>query len=414
MFIHWGLYALPARHEWVKSREEIEDKDYQKYFEHFNPDLYDPGEWARMAKNAGMKYVVLTTKHHEGFCLWESKQTDYQVGNTPWGKDLLKPFVEAFRREGLRVGLYHSLSDWHHPDYPLDHCHPQRSSGEAQKLDGKKDISRYADYLHAQVEELLTNYGEIDILFYDFSVRDPRTGSTVKVRDAWKSEALVELTRTLQPDILINDRLDLLDTDWGWDFRTPEQIMLREPPKQNGKPVLWETCQTFSGSWGYHRDESTWKSVEQLLKLLIDTVSKGGNLLLNVGPTARGEFDDRARERLAGMGEWVRRHGRSIYGCTYAPIEYQTPVDCRLTFNSDENRMFVHVFSWPPAGELYLEGFAGKVQYAQLLHDGSEVAMEAREAWQGEWGDRPRDTLSLKLPIRKPEVAVPVVELFLQ
>ncbi len=414
MFIHWGLYALPARHEWVRSREEIPQEVYDRYLSFFCPDLYDPEKWAQAAKQAGMKYVVITSKHHEGFCLWDTKYSDYKVTRTPWGKDLLKPFVAAFRKQGLRIGFYHSLLDWHHPDYTLDSNHPQRNNPEAQRREGQKDLSKYTAYLHNQVRELLTEYGKIDIMFYDFSIKDRASGETEKGRDAWRSEELVELTRKLQPDVLINDRLDLLDTDWGWDYRTPEQIMLRNIPKQDGKPCLWETCQTFSGSWGYHRDEHTWKSTEQLVKLLVDTVSKGGNLLLNAGPTARGQFDSRALERLSGIGAWMREHDRAIYGCTYAPEGLETPQDCRLTYNAQTNRVYVHVFSWPPTGEIYLDGFAGKVKYAQLLSDASELRVGAREVWQGGWGDSPTDVISLKLPIRKPDALVPVIELYLQ
>ncbi len=169
MFIHWGLYALPARHEWVKNVEKIRDEDYQKYFDHFNPDLYDPVKWARAAKAAGMKYFVITTKHHEGFCLWDSKYTDYKAPNTPYGKDLIRPMVEAFRAEGLKVGFYHSLLDWHHPQFPVDNLHPRRDDEAYKAANGGRDVRVYAEYLYNQVSELLTNYGKIDYLFYDFS-----------------------------------------------------------------------------------------------------------------------------------------------------------------------------------------------------------------------------------------------------
>jgi alpha-L-fucosidase len=195
-------------------------------------------------------------------------------------------------------------------------------------------------------------------------------------------------------------------------FKTPEQFMAREWLKVKGKPVLWETCQTFSGSWGYHRDESNWKTLEQLVKLLIDTVSKGGNLLLNVGPTARGEFDLRAMERLEGMGKWMGQHGPSIYGCTQAPAEFKAPQDCRLTYNPETRRVYVHVFSWP-LHDLFLDGYAGKVAYAQLLNDASEVNIVKPEAHFGTDSDIPEDTLTLRLPVHKPDAAVPVIELIL-
>jgi len=408
MFIHWGLYALPARHEWVKNIERITDEDYQKYFDHFDPDLYDPHAWARAAKDAGIKYFVVTTKHHEGFCLWDSKHTDYKVTNTPYGKELLRPMVEAFRAAGLRVGFYYSLIDWRHPEFPVDRIHPMRDNDEYRQQNKHRDVRKYAQYVHAQVRELLTEFGQIDHLFLDFSY----PGEDGKGRDDWQSEKLVTMIRELQPSILVNDRADLLDTDWGWDFKTPEQFMVREWVKVDGQPVLWETCQTFSGSWGYHRDEASWKSVEQLVQMLIDTVSKGGNLLLNVGPTARGEFDERAMDRLSGIGKWMKQHNRSIYNCTQVPEEFKPPQDCRLTYNPDTNRLYVHVFAWP-FKELVLDGFAGKVEYAQLLNDGSEVQLVERQPHQAELETRREKTLILRLPVQKPNVVVPVIELFL-
>ena len=407
MFIHWGLYALPARHEWVKNRERLTDEEYQKYFGHFCPDLYDPASWARAAREAGIKYFVITTKHHEGFCLWDSAHTDYKVTNTPYGRDLVGPMVEAFRAEGLKVGFYYSLIDWHHPEFPIDSRHPMRDNAEAREAASGRDVSRYAAYLHAQVRELLTQFGKIDYIFFDFSY----PGGDGKGRDDWQSEALVKMVRELQPHIIVNDRLDLMDTDDGWDFRTPEQFMMRDWVKVAGRKVLWETCQTFSGSWGYHRDEASWKSVEQLVGMLIDTVSKGGNLLLNVGPTARGDFDDRALERLAAMGKWLQKHGRSIYGCTQAPQDFSSPRDCRLTYNPETNRLYVHILAWP-FRELHLEGMAGKVEYAQLLNDASEIPFAEARLRHGI--EEMSDSLTLSLPVRKPEVTVPVIELYLR
>lgn len=169
MFIHWGLYALPARHEWVKNREEIPEAHYQKYFEHFNPDLYDPKDWARQAKAAGMKYAVLTTKHHEGFCMWDTQYSDYKCTNTPAGRDLVREYVDAFRAEGLHIGFYYSLIDWHHPQFPIDMNHPRRDDPDAYEQSKDRDMRVYAEYMRNQVRELLTNYGKIDILWFDFS-----------------------------------------------------------------------------------------------------------------------------------------------------------------------------------------------------------------------------------------------------
>jgi alpha-L-fucosidase len=418
MFIHWGLYAQAARHEWVQNREHIPAEEYRKYFEVFNPDLYDPRDWAKAARAAGMKYFVVTTKHHEGFCLWDSGHTDYKATNTPCGRDLVRPLVEAMRSEGLRVGFYYSLLDWHHPDYPLDREHPQAGNDAFRAAAKDRDVRKYAAYLHGQVRELLTEFGTIDVLFFDFSF----PGRDGKGRDDWQSEKLLKMVRELQPDILVNDRLDLLDVPGGWDYRTPEQFLPGEGMRMNGARVPWETCQTFSGSWGYHRDEATWKSVRQLVVMLIETVSKGGNFLLNVGPTARGTFDDRALERLSGIGAWMRTNSRSIHGCTEAAAEFPRPASCLLTCNPAARRLYVHVLEWP-TGILRLEGFAGRIRYAQLLHDASEIPFteEGRPKDLGYMGFLPGqdraglgDAVLLRLPVRAPRTEVPVIEIFLK
>jgi alpha-L-fucosidase len=259
------------------------------------------------------------------------------------------------------------------------------------------------------VRELLTQFGQVDILWFDFSY--PKPDGSGKGRQDWQSEKLYKMVRELMPKVILDDRLDMAD---GWDIKTPEQFQPRGWVKVNGKPVVWEACQTFSGSWGYHRDEQTWKSVDQLVQMLVDTVSKGGNLLLNVGPTGRGELDERALSRLAGMGEWMKRHGRSIYGCTQAPAEFKAPQDCRLTWNPEIKRMYVHVFAWPFV-QLHLDGFAGRVAYAQLLNDASEVRMSELPPHQAEIeGKRSASTITLTLPVQKPNVTVPVIELFMK
>ncbi|NCO34345.1 MAG: alpha-L-fucosidase [Armatimonadetes bacterium CG2_30_59_28] len=409
MFIHWGIYAAAARHEWVKHREKISDEDYQKYFDHFDPDLYDPRTWAREAKNAGMKYFVITTKHHDGFCLWDSALTDYKATNTPCGKDLLTPMVEAFRDEGLRVGFYHSLIDWHHPQFTIDGLHPMRENEEFREAQKHRDVTKYAEYLHGQTRELLTRFGKIDIIWFDFSYSQADYGwSKGKGKDDWQSEKLMAMLRDLQPGIIVNNRLEI-----PGDVHTPEQFQPRGWVEINGKPVVWEACQTFSGSWGYYRDEYTWKSTDMLVQMLIDGVAKGGNLLLNVGPNARGELDPRAIERLRGMGEWMRLHSRSIYGCTAS--DFVSPADCRYTQNG--NRLYLHLFAWP-FRNIHLDGLAGKVQYAQLLNDASEIHFAAIPAHQQVHNTTPggvgADTLTLDLPISKPDVVVPVVEMFLK
>jgi alpha-L-fucosidase len=411
MFIHWGLYAQAARHEWVKRNERMTEEQYRRYFERFDPDMFDPRAWARLAKAAGMRYFVITAKHHEGFCLWDSAQTDYKAPRTPAGRDLLLQAIEAFRAEGLKVGLYYSLLDWHHPEYPVDRHHPRYEDGAFRAAASGRDIRKYNEYVFAQVRELLTGYGPVDVLFLDYSFPEGKDG---KGRADWQSERLLALVRSLQPGIIVNDRLDLDDVPGGWDFRTPEQFVPRTWVTWNGVRVPWETCQTFSGSWGYYRDEETWKSTEQLVALLVETVSKGGNLLLNVGPSARGTLDPRATARLEGVGEWMRVNGRAIHGCTQAPPELAAPANCLLTWNPRTRRLYVHVLAWP-LGNLFLPGYAGKVEYAQLLHDASEVRFARPDApFQGALDTVPDDTVILRLPVKKPDVAVPVIELFIR
>ncbi len=416
MFIHWGLYALPARHEWVKNREEIDDETYDRYFRRFDPDLYDPALWAKAAANAGMKYFVITTKHHDGFCLWDSKLTDYKATNTPAGQDLIRPMVEAFRNEGLRVGFYHSLIDWHHPDFTVDMRHSLRNHPDALEMNRGRDMAKYRTYLHGQVEELLSDFGTVDILWFDFSYpgADDPTGQGFKGKghQDWDSKTILETVRRLQPKILLNDRLDLPGSA---DLLTPEQYQPQEWPTVDGTPVVWEACQTFSGSWGYHRDESTWKSPEQLIQLLVNSVSLGGNLLINVGPTGRGEFDERALLSLETYGTWMRRHKRAIYGCTQS--EFESPTDCRYTQNG--KRLYLHVFNWP-FRHIHLPDLAGKIEYAQLLHDASEIRYRefgnnaaASGVQTVHFSGKPGSVV-LEVPINKPNVVVPVIEIFLK
>ena len=408
MFIHFGLYALPARHEWIKTRERISEEEYDGHFRRFDPDHFDAKAWARWAKRAGMKYVVLTTKHHEGFCLWDSKFTDYKITNTPFGRDLVKEYVDACRAEGLKVGFYYSVIDWHHSDFTIDCIHPRRPwegplwvkpPENAQALlnaaNTDRDIRRYQQYVKNQVIELLTNYGKIDIIWYDYTHKD-KFGKTW---EDWDAKNLIKLTRRLQPGILINDRLGLDEiTEDGWDFTCPEQVASDKWAEKNGKRVPWETCQTFSGSWGYFRDEASWKTPRQLIELLVKTVAHGGNLIMNVGPTARGDFDDRAQNALAVYEKWMYANGRAIYGCTEAPAEFAAPKDTVLTYNPETRRLYLHILNWAAFGGPKID-FADKVAYAQLLSDASEVKIEGG---------------TLKLPFHQPDQIIPVVELYLK
>lgn len=404
MFIHWGIYSMAARHEWVKHNEHMTNEQYQKYFDFFNPADFDPTTWAKQAKAAGMRYAVLTTKHHDGFCLFDSKFTDYKATNTPAHRDLVREYVNAFRAQGMKIGFYYSLLDWHHPDYTMDNVHPLTQTDTTQanydRLNKGRDMRKYRQYLRDQITELLTNYGKIDILWLDWTWgKDDKRG---KHAADWGAVELIKLVRKLQPGIIVNNRLGLDEYADGGDFVTPEQVSPRELASFKGK--TWETCQTFSGSWGYYRDETSWKTHRQLLDLLITSTANGGNLILNVGPTARGEFDYRAKNALDSLSYWMHANNKAIYDCTFAPDDFPVPDGDRLTYNPRTRRLYIHLYDYPTDGKLNLSGYSGKVRYAQFLNDNSEVPIQP--------GANSSD-ITLKLPVQKPKYEIPVVELIL-
>ena len=292
-----------------------------------------------------MQYVVLTAKHHDGFCLFDSQYTDFKSTNTKLGRDIVADFVEAVRAEGLKVGLYYSLLDWHHPDYPHygDDNHPMRNN-PAYSNEGR-DFERYLDYMHGQVEELCTNYGRIDILWFDFSYGRMRG-------EAWRATELVDMVRTLQPQVIIDNRLEVSGEDYGslaegrptpyhGDFVSPEQMI---PPEgiqdPEGRDVAWEACITMNRNWGYHATDRFFKPADLLIKKLVECVAKGGNLLLNVGPDARGHIPEASLARLQTIGRWMAKNSRSIYGCGKAGVE--KPDYGRVTQNG--NRLYFNIY----------------------------------------------------------------------
>jgi len=315
MFIHFGAYAVPARGEWVKSRERMTNEQYQQYVDVFYPDQFDARKWAKTAKAAGMKYAVLTAKHHDGYCLFDSKLTDYKLSSKFDERDVVREFLDAFRAEGLKVGLYYSIIDWHHPDFPNVSNHPQRDDKEYGKRNFNWD--NYLKYMHGQVKELVTNYGKLDIMWFDYSFGE-YSG------EKWKARELVELVRKYQPDIILNNRLgdhegfsnqQRVLSQWG-DFETPEQgvpdVALTD---KYGNSIPWETCLTLNGVWGYSEFDKNWKSPELIIHTLVNCVSKNGNLLLNVGPDARGNIPEESVGILNEVGEWMDKNSSSIYGC---------------------------------------------------------------------------------------------------
>ena len=367
MFIHWGLYAIPARGEWVRSNERISNEDYETYFEQFNPTRYNPKEWAKLAKAAGHQYVVMTTKHHDGFCLFDSQLTTYKATNTKIGKDLIREYVDAFREEGIAIGFYYSIIDWYHEHYPAygDRYHPMR---EHEAFKNKEvDFSQYIAYMHGQVEELVTNYGKIDIMWFDFSY-DNMTG------EKWQAAQLIQMIRSHQPEIIIDNRLGgnfmaAEPENYAGDFYSPEQII---PPggvvDELGRPVPWGACLTLNNHWGYHASDTAYKSPRQIIRALVECVSKNGNMLLNVGPDAEGEIPKQSKEILSAVGQWLDRNGRSIYGCKAASIA--KPEWGRYTQNG--RFLYAHIFD-RGIGPIYFQGLKGKIKRARLLADGSEL-----------------------------------------
>ena len=376
MFIHWGLYAVPARGEWVRSNERMPEEKYMPFFREFDPSAADPKAWVQAAKEAGMGYVILTAKHHDGFCLFDSELTDFKSTNTPMGRDIVREFLEAGREAGLKVGLYYSLIDWHHPDFPHhgDRYHPMRSDPAASNKE--RDFERYLAYMHGQVKELCTRYGRLDVLWFDFSYNQLRG-------EAWRANELADMVRTLQPGILLNNRLEVSGEGFGslaqgepapchGDFVSPERMV---PPEglfdPQGRPLYWETCTTMNHSWGYCAEDPWYKPAPLLLKKLVECVSKGGNFLLNVGPDGNGRIPRQAMDTLKYLGQWMQINGESIRGC--GPSGMEKPEWGRITRR--ENVLYLHIYE-NALGPLPLYGIpAEKIRAMRLLQDGREIPL---------------------------------------
>lgn len=370
MFIHWGLYAIPAGQwngkpyegiaEWIQSMARIPVKEYEMLKDQFNPAKYDPDQWVRMAKDAGMKYVVITSKHHDGFGLWDSAQTDWDIGSTPYGKDLLKPLAEACRKHGLRFCIYHSIMDWHHPDWGT------REPWRGNAPNPSPDMDDYTAFMKAQLRELLTGYGDVGVLWFDG-----------EWEDAWthrRGRDLDDYVRSLQPGIIINNRVDkgrhgmegfTKEERFRGDFGTPEQQI-----PVNGIPGAdWESCMTMNGSWGYSKVDQNWKTATDLIRNLVDIASKGGNYLLNVGPTAEGEIPRPSVERLRAIGQWMDTNAESIHGTSANPFPETPWGRCTTRPCKGGTRLYLHVFDWPADGKLVLPSLQNPIINARVLAD---------------------------------------------
>jgi alpha-L-fucosidase len=363
MFIHWGPYAIPGRGEWIYYQEHFEQDEYARLADQFNPQRYNPAEWIAVAQDAGMKYAVLTTRHHDGFCLYDSHVSDFTAPKTAAKRDLVAEYVDACRAAGMPVGLYYSLVDWRFP-------------GQLPHLP-RKDDAVYApmvEQAHAQVRELLTQYGKIDILWFDGNFPP----------GSWRADELVDMIRELQPDILINNR-----TGHPGDFGTPENVVIPE-----GRP--WEACYTMNDSWGYTPHDYNYKSVAEILRLLVSCVARDGNLLLNVGPDPDGRIPQQSLDRLKAVGQWMRTNGAAIYGAGSSPVI--APALGWSTRAGD--KVFLPIQRW--SGPTLPFAWCGsQVRAARILATGQEARIEQR-------GDR---VWLHDLPLSPPDPDLTVIEL---
>jgi alpha-L-fucosidase len=366
MFIHWGLYSVAAGEwdgkpttgagEWIMSDMKIPVSQYTKLVPQFNPVKFDAREWVAIAKNAGMKYIVITTKHHDGFALYPSAITDWDIGSTPFQRDPLKELAAACQEQGIKLCFYHSIMDWHHPDYaPRPPWNDVPT--EAPQFD------RYVDFMKGQIKELLTGYGPIGLLWFD--------GHWEETWNYDRGADLYSFIRKLQPDIIINNRVGKerpgvpLASHWTGDYGTPEQYI---PANGYGAGVDWESCMTMNRTWGFKKNDHDWKSTETLVRNLIDCASKGGNYLLNVGPTGEGLIPGASVERLKQVGNWMKVNSEAIYGTKASPFTKQFPWGrCTTKVTPTGTTLYFHVFNWPTNGQLFVRGLKNEVAKAALL-----------------------------------------------
>ena len=382
MFIHWGLYSQAAGEwngketkgagEWIMNDMQIHPTDYAKLVPQFNPTKFDAREWVRIAKGAGMKYICITTKHHEGFAMYPSALTDWCIKSTPFHRDPLKELAAACKEEGVKLCFYHSIMDWHHPDYA-----PRKSWYDG--TDNNPDFEKYVAFMKGELKELLTNYGPIGLLWFD--------GNWESTWNYDRGVDLYQYVRSLQPNIIVNnrvgrDREGRAGTAEGQerigDYGTPEQFI---PANGYGPGVDWETCMTMNDTWGYKKNDNHWKSTETLVRNLIDCASKGGNFLLNVGPTGEGLIPDASIERLKEVGDWMKMNSRAIYATTASPFSHQLPWGrCTTKTSGNKTILYLHVFDWPSDGELVVPGLKNKIKSATLLATSKKLPVKNGEA----------------------------------
>lgn len=368
LFIHWGVYSVPAGTykgkevpkigEWIMRNADIPVAEYRAFARQFNPVKYHPASWAQLAKSAGMRYIVITSKHHDGFALFPSAVTDWDVADaTPYSKDLIGPLAEAARQNGLRFGLYYSQAqDWTHPGGAKARMKEGEGWDDAQK-------GSYDDYLKKiavpQVREILTRY-QPDILWWDTPV--------------WMNQERADLfipLLALRPGLITNNRLG---GEYPGDTETPEQFV----PATGFPGRDWETCMTMNDTWGYKSYDHNWKSPDDLIRKLVDIVSKGGNFLLNIGPTSEGEIPQASIDRLRTVGAWMKVNGEAIYGTTASPFHKLTWGRCSKQVAPNGGKLYLHVFDWPQDGQLEVPGLKNAITKASLLSDGQTVMAKSQ------------------------------------
>ncbi|MFA6128539.1 MAG: alpha-L-fucosidase [Bacteroidales bacterium] len=376
MFIHWGLYAVPAGEwkgqtnhaEWIRETARIPLEEYDKFVGQFNPVKFNADDWVKMAKDAGMKYIVITSKHHDGFGLFNSKQTEFDVLSTPFKRDILKELSKACEKEDMTFCFYHSIMDWHHPDYL-----PRRSWETTRSAEGA-DFDRYRSYMKAQLKELLTRYGKIGVLWFDGEWENTWTSDYGK--------DLYNYVRNLQPDIIINNRVTVgrsglegmtAGNEFSGDFGTPEQ----EIPATGIQGADWESCMTMNDHWGYNKNDKNFKTAREILRMLADISSKGGNYLLNIGPTADGVFPQESIDRLKEIGKWMKTNGEAIYNTQASPFKFLPWGRCTQKKMTESTRLYLHVFDWPADGKLIIPGLGNKVIRAFLLSEANQEELPA-------------------------------------
>ncbi|MFN8254525.1 MAG: alpha-L-fucosidase [Bacteroidales bacterium] len=375
MFIHWGLYAIPAGEwkgetnhaEWIRNTAKIPLEEYERFVSQFNPNKFNANEWAKLANEAGMKYIVITSKHHDGFCLFNTQYTDFDIMSTPFKRDIMGELSKACASNNLKMCWYHSIMDWHHPDYL-----PRRDWETSRTTEGA-DFDRFLEYLKNQLKELVTNYGKIGVLWFD--------GEWEKTWNHQYGQAIYDYLRKMDPDLIINNRVDVgrdgmagisKSIEYAGDFGTPEQ----EVPARGIPGMDWESCITMNNNWGYNKNDHNWKSTENIIKMLCDIVSKGGNLLLNVGPTAEGIFPPEAIERLKQIGGWMKINGDAIYGTEASPFSNLKWGRCTRKAVDGKTILYFHVFDFPKNNKITIPGLGNKVSKVYDMASKSNIAFK--------------------------------------